>query len=183
VDGPITSGPPPDDHPFVAALNPEGDPGKSPVRLVGYVGSRTEETLRLYFDLNLQSYYEVPTEAVVGHAKLDPEVRESPDVLFVSPDARIQLVRVSTQSLEAAYLRGALASAYLPGTAVAADGRAAAAAVGGDVSRITAVYPYCTTNVRSCLTGAALLAAATGEEVAAITKVPPYCTTPARPCA
>jgi hypothetical protein len=106
-------------HPLVARLNPDPDSPRDLAVVVGYIGpSKDRETVRIYTDLSFRSYVEAPREAVASTEPTDREDPDSPTRVYLEASAKVNVVQSSSQSVEASYLQGSIASQYLGGAAV-----------------------------------------------------------------
>lgn len=88
-------------NPLVAKLleSAEGEPITS---LEGYIGPSEEAKIRLYTDLQLNEYIDLPEEAVL-HAE-EPDQAEGRVRLWLRADARVQIISTRTTSAQAARL-------------------------------------------------------------------------------
>lgn len=130
-------------HPLVLRLRGEAEEPASRVMLTGYLGPAPQrpDAVRLYLDLEFQSYYVLPRAAVLATEPADPKDENSPTIVFVEAAAKLELVQVSTQTVEASYLRGAIAESHL----------AQAMAVGIEPSPKYTPHIVITRLVQSCL--------------------------------
>lgn len=137
-------------HPLVAEGNADPDNIEAPpevVSLVGYIGpSRRDGYIRLYQDLSFRNYYEIPGESVVGTSPVNPDDENSPTQVRVEPDARVEVVTVSVQSVEARYLSGSISSGFLGAAAAAGTGAQAAQLC----TNITTYMPSCVAQQPLC---------------------------------
>ena len=109
--------------PIVRELNPGGDDMHGSVSLAGYVGpSRTSGNIRLYTDLSFNTYYELATTAVVSRSRVNKSDDDSPSVLRIRGDSRLQLVNVSSRTVEAGALDGTICREHFPTAARGAHG-------------------------------------------------------------
>jgi hypothetical protein len=75
-------------HPALERLLKNSKDGEPTVQLKGYVIQSSPETVRLYWDLTLSRYFEIPLSAVVDQVQgTDPE--KDPVTLYVRASARI----------------------------------------------------------------------------------------------
>jgi hypothetical protein len=99
-------------HPLVKALNP--DPAKPPQRttkLFGYPGDSPEEgATRLWLDLDLTSYVDVPNEAFLYSQTLPDDAGT---ILWVAADAKLGFGSVSSHAVQAEFVTGALLTAHM----------------------------------------------------------------------
>ena len=89
------------------------DPANPPdtVQVLGYLArSSRDGFLRIYRDLSLCMYCEVPEKHVLYSAKADPEHEEQPTLIIL--DASAKLTIIQSQTVEASFLKGSIASAY-----------------------------------------------------------------------
>src|SRR5215203_5942669 len=137
-------------HPLVARLRgPVEDDEASPpnvVALTGYLGpSKSGDNVRLYTDLTFRSYYEIPRTAVRNTIPSKDE--DGPSQVWVDAGARIEIVQISRQSVEAGYLAGSITGSFMGGA-----GRAAAAVGGQQPLCLTVVTAVPTDCGQVCLT-------------------------------
>jgi hypothetical protein len=104
-------------NPVLAKLKPTADDDRQFLVLTGYVGETTDGTVRLYENLDLRTYFEIPIKDIVWAEKLIPGLQASTTLLVI--DAATQGTRVTSAArhVEAGYLRGLIASRYLRGAA------------------------------------------------------------------
>ncbi len=103
-------------HQVVVKLLGDADPSRDLVVLVGYFGpSKKRDSVRLYLDLDFRAYFELPRGWIVSTDQVDPDDENSPTRVIVEVTAELELVQISRQRLEAAYLQGSITSAYLGG--------------------------------------------------------------------
>jgi hypothetical protein len=103
----------------------EGPPSGR-VRLVGYFGpSKKKGCCRLYLSLDFCSFIEIPLDCILHHEPVDAANENGPSQVYVDPAIKLDLVQVSTQSMEASFLQGNIASSYLAGAAAYEMGRSA----------------------------------------------------------
>jgi hypothetical protein len=82
-------------------------------QLVGYVGeSRDPDQVRIYADLDFNTYYEVARSDVIRTKPVDESYDESPTVVLVRSSADVALVSVSRIKGSASYLSGGLRNRY-----------------------------------------------------------------------
>lgn len=115
------SGPKIELHPLVEALVP--DPSQPPERttkLFGYPGKSPDaKSTRLWLDLDLSSYVDVPNDAI-RYSKTLPD--DAGTILWVVADASLQYGSVTSHQTQADFLSGGIATAYLGGAGPAAPG-------------------------------------------------------------
>lgn len=113
-------------HPLVQRLQPDIDDINVPpdvVSLIGYIGtSKKPDHIRLYRDLSFNNYYEIPTSGVASTAALNPDDENSPTVVNVYADTKVEVITISAQSVEARYLSGSISSGALGGPAQIGSG-------------------------------------------------------------
>jgi hypothetical protein len=103
-----------DTHPLVNKLHPNPDEIPDIVALVGYLGpSRKDDCVRLYSDLTFRNYYEIPTSGILATSQTNAGDENSPTSVHVSADTRLEAVSISSQNIEASYLKGSIASSHL----------------------------------------------------------------------
>jgi len=109
-------------HPLVTKLLGDTDPPRNLVVLVGYCGpSKKPDSVRLYLGLDFRAYYEIPRGGIIPTEPIDSQDENSPTKVVVEATTRLELVQVSRQSVEASFLQGGIASAYLGGTTEAQE--------------------------------------------------------------
>ena len=129
-------------HPLIAALGVDasGIPERT-ARLVGYPGpSAADDTVRLWLGLDFSSYVDIPNSAI-RFSKSLPE--DWGTVIWVSADTVLNYTSVTSRSVQADFLNGAITSAHL----------ALAAAVPGNESPLTpaaALSTVCSVPVSCC---------------------------------
>jgi hypothetical protein len=108
-------------HPLVEALVP--DPSQPPERttkLFGYPGKSPEaKATRLWLDLDLSSYVDVPDDAIRYHRTLPDDAGT---ILWVVADASLQYGSVTSHQTQADFLSGGITTAYLGGAGPAGPG-------------------------------------------------------------
>ena len=125
---PSPPGPPDQDitittHPLVAKLLGDSDPPGKYVTVVGYFGpSRTKGNVRLYLSHEFCAYLEIPTGGILSTEPVDRDDENSPTRVYLEKSTTVELVQVSSLSLEASFLEGSIASAFLPGAMDAEGG-------------------------------------------------------------
>jgi hypothetical protein len=85
--------------------------------LQGYVGEEKDGIVKIYPQLDLRTYFNVPTGDIV-FAEVTASSPLSPTKLVIKSTAKIEVVKISVQSYEAGFLAGAIAAANLPGAQV-----------------------------------------------------------------
>jgi hypothetical protein len=109
-------------HPLVAKLHADPDELTQLVALVGYLGpSKKTGYVRLYADLTFRNYYEIPAGGILSTTPADAEDENSPTTVHVAGDTQVERVSVTSQSTEARFLQGSIASSYLSGAGADAD--------------------------------------------------------------
>ena len=89
-------------------------------------------------NLTFRNYYEIPTEGIVSTSPADASDENSPTTVHVSGGTQVDRVSVTSQSTEARFLQGSIASDYLAGAGVGSGrgaGREAGRPARGDTSR------------------------------------------------
>ncbi len=99
-------------NPLLQALKPRPDDQRQFIILHGYIDTVTEQTVTIYPDLDLRCYLEIPRGEIVWAERSVPGQQSSPTKLVVSATASINRV-VSSQQVEAGYLKGAISSKSL----------------------------------------------------------------------
>lgn len=106
-------------HPLVAKLHADPDELTNLVALVGYLGpSKRAGSVRLYLDLTFRNYYEILTEGIVSTSPAAAGDENSPTTVHVTGSTQVDKVSVTSQSTEARFLQGSIASGYLAGAGV-----------------------------------------------------------------
>jgi hypothetical protein len=96
-------------HPLVTKLLPDLDHPHEAVVLVGYLGhSKTPDLIRLYPDLDFQTYIEIPKSAIINHSQVQSPSDVEPTKLVVDAKAPLEFV----QCRDASVLQGAIASRF-----------------------------------------------------------------------
>jgi hypothetical protein len=99
-------------HPLVTKLRGDSDTPPSLVALIGYFGpSKKADSIRLYPSLDFQSYFEIPTAAIVATTPVDADDEDSPTVVHVKAGTPVDSVQTSTQPVES-YLQGGITGAH-----------------------------------------------------------------------
>jgi hypothetical protein len=130
-------------HPLVANVDPSEiePPPPELATLVGYLGpSRRDGSIRLYRDLTFRNFYEIPSDGIVSTKPVNPDDENSPTLVQVDPDTKVEVVNVSVQSVEARYLSGSISGGLY---GAAAGGAADAQAAGTLCGNITTYMPSC----------------------------------------
>jgi hypothetical protein len=131
----------PEPHPLVKELLGEADPPGDLVLLVGYFGPPKKPGYkRLYLGLDFQAYFEIPEDGIVRAVPVDSNPY-SPTHVIVKAATRLELVKVSSQVIEASYLQGGIASANLGGAIGAQAASAAAASPIATQPQIAPLHP------------------------------------------
>jgi hypothetical protein len=103
--------------------------------LVGYptTSDRGDSYRRLYFTPDLSAYVDISTQDIVTTQPLSPDVSPlGAIVVWVKRDARLHFTRTASasQQLQAGFLQGEIARAYLPQTGWAGLGAASGTGCG-----------------------------------------------------
>jgi hypothetical protein len=105
-----------DHHPLVEAL--ASDPSQPPqpaAKLFGFPGPAAEaDSTRLWLDLDLTSYVDVPDDAIVHHHNLE---NHGGTILWVEPSAKLSHSTTRSQEVEAEFLGGPISQANLAAAA------------------------------------------------------------------
>jgi hypothetical protein len=106
-------------HPLVEALASDpNQPPKPATRLFGYPGPAADsKSTRLWLDLDLSSYVDVPNDAILHSQTLD---NEEGTILWVDPAATLTHSTPQAQEVQAEFLGGAIAQRNLAGASAAA---------------------------------------------------------------
>ncbi|MGH9822293.1 MAG: hypothetical protein ACREDR_03390 [Blastocatellia bacterium] len=108
-------------HPLVEKHHPNPNEIRDVVSLAGYIGpSNTAGNVRLYSDLTFQHYYEIPRSGIVSTSSLNADDENSPTTVDLKPDTKLQQVSISSQSVEASFLKGAISGGFLGAASAAA---------------------------------------------------------------
>jgi len=103
-------------HPLVEALVP--DPSQPPVkatRLFGYPGAGTDDgTTRLYQDLDLTSFVDIPNDAILHSQTLE---NDAGTLVWVDPSATVRHSTVQSHEVQADFLSGGIQEAHLAAAA------------------------------------------------------------------
>jgi hypothetical protein len=84
------------------------------VSLTGFVGpSKNPDNVRLYADLSFTSYLEIPKGTVLGRTRVRQDDENSPSLLRVRSDAKLEYRSVVAHSIEASALAGAITAAHM----------------------------------------------------------------------
>jgi hypothetical protein len=106
-------------HPLIKHIQEHETEPQSGTVLVGYPGpSPKAGFVRLYFQLDLRAYVEIPEDSILHHAPVEPDNEAGPMKVVVTGSAKIEVVRV----LEAAFLQGSIASGYPVGNQPVSSG-------------------------------------------------------------
>lgn len=106
-------------HPLVAKFRPDPNVApETPPNLVtyrGYLGkAKDRDYVRLYLDLTLTEYYEIPREEVVSTQPVNPDDEDSPTDVRVSVSSKILKIKEeSTMSQGSRFLGGPISSGHL----------------------------------------------------------------------
>ena len=100
-------------HPLVAKLlGDQAEPGREVV-LAGYIGpSASPDRVRLYLDLGLNRYVDIPTDAIRDTWQSDPDDENSPTQVAVDGAAELDHVTVARQTAGARFLQGPIVDEY-----------------------------------------------------------------------
>lgn len=91
-------------HPLVEALASDPDQPKRATRLFGFPGPSAERgSTRLWLDLELTSYLDVPDDAILHHRTLDDD---RGTVLWVDPEATLKHSAPREREVQAEFLEG-----------------------------------------------------------------------------
>jgi hypothetical protein len=95
---------------------------KDVVVLAGHLGpSNRDGHVRLYPELDYRTYFEVPKTAILRRERLEPAPGGKPTRIVVDASAKLEVVQIVEQTIEASFLRGPIASAHSLGTGQARD--------------------------------------------------------------
>jgi hypothetical protein len=79
------------------------------VEVVGYIGpSPKTGTFRVYPQLDLRSYFEIPADSLIHHAPVDASDGSGPSRVLIAGSTKLEIVQV----VDARFLRGYIASAH-----------------------------------------------------------------------
>lgn len=87
----------PEIHPLIRELIPHGPGGV--VSLAGYIGPSDRGVLRLYADLGLRTYVELPLDSVVRVVP-DREDRNGPSVVLFRTEAEVTYTQTATMRVD-----------------------------------------------------------------------------------
>ncbi len=103
-------------HPLVNKYHEDPNVLRDFVTLVGYIGpSNKPDHVRVYADLSFRNYYEVPTSGVVATTPTDSNDPNSPTRVDVNAKTHMEVVSISSQTVEASFLQGSIVSGYMSG--------------------------------------------------------------------
>ena len=134
------------EDPLVAALVPDPSAGPPDTTVLhGYVGkSTTANSWRLYLDATLASYVEVAEDNVLHHT----QIADGGTLVWVPKSLELQVTTVSSTTIQAEFLSGAIAAGRMQPTARAA-GAPAAAALPRSVG-CPSIFTNCTSKILRC---------------------------------
>jgi hypothetical protein len=94
-------------HPILDRITKKGEPSEVVV-VVGFLGATDDTNLvRIYLDLSLRAYLEVPVGKVLYVEKFDPSDETQPTRIIVASDCNLKFV----QTFEASFITGSIVSA------------------------------------------------------------------------
>ncbi len=103
-------------HPLVNKYHEDPNVLRDFVTLVGYIGpSNKPDHVRVYADLSFRNYYEVPSSGVVATTPTDSNDPNSPTRVDVNAKTHMEVVSISSQTVEASFLQGSIVSGYMSG--------------------------------------------------------------------
>jgi len=134
------------EHPLVAALvpNPSAEPPDSAV-LHGYVGKSTKaNSWRLYLDATLASYVEISENDILYHKEI---ADDGGTLVWVPKSIELKVTRVSSTTIQAEFLSGAIAAGRMRPT-----GRANVGALAAGVRSVgcPSIFTSCTSQILPC---------------------------------
>jgi hypothetical protein len=134
------------EHPLVAALvaDPNAGPPDTTV-LHGYVGKSTRaDSWRLYLDATLASYVEVSESDILHHKEI---ADDGGTLVWVPKSLELKVTRVSSTSIQAEFLSGAIAAGRMRPT-----GRAnvLSPALGVRSVGCPSIFTNCTSQILPC---------------------------------
>lgn len=103
------------EHPLVTALAPDPEAGPPNTSVLhGYVGkSTTPNSWRLYLDATLASYVELAEGDILHHKEL---ADEGGTLVWVPKSLELKVTRVSSTTIQAEFLSGAIAAGRMRAT-------------------------------------------------------------------
>ncbi|GGZ01718.1 hypothetical protein GCM10010300_52180 [Streptomyces olivaceoviridis] len=99
-------------HPLIERLEQAGALGKHVTTVVGFLGKTQNGKARIYLDLSLTTYCEVPADAIVMVAPVDDADDTSPQLIWLESTAQVRLVNTAEISAEAQYISGGIRDRY-----------------------------------------------------------------------
>jgi len=133
------------EHPFVAALVPDASAGPPDSTVLhGYLGKSTrDKSWRLYLDATLASYVEVSEEDILHHSEI---ADDGGTLVWVPKSLELKVTMVSSTTIQAEFLSGAISAGRMQPTAQAnVSARAAVPSVG-----CPSILNNCTTRILPC---------------------------------
>jgi hypothetical protein len=99
-------------HPLVEALIPDpGQPPQKTTQLFGYPGASTDAgSTRLYLDLELTSYVDIPTDAIQHSQTLE---NDQGTIVWVDPSATLRYSSTQSHEVQADFLTGGIQEQHL----------------------------------------------------------------------
>jgi hypothetical protein len=134
------------EHPLVTALapNPIAGPAESAV-LHGYIGKSTKaNNWRLYLDATLASYVEVSEDDILHHQEI---ADNGGTIVWVPKSIELTVTRVSSTTIQAEFLSGAIAAGRLRPTERAGVGTPA---IGVASVGCPSIFTNCTSQILAC---------------------------------
>jgi len=100
-------------NPVITAIAPEPLDYRHYSVVVGYVGEVSSDTVQVYPQLDLRTYFQIPRTAIVFAEPVNSDQQSSPTKLVVDATAQIDVVKVNSRSIEAGFLAGSIAASNL----------------------------------------------------------------------
>jgi hypothetical protein len=135
------------EDPRVAALVPDPSAGPPDTTVLhGYVGKSTKDDCwRLYLDANLASYVEVLENDIVHHTQI---ADDGGTLIWVPKSLELKVTTVSSGTIQAEFLSGAIAAGRMQATRPANVASAAAARV--RTVGCPSILNNCTSQILAC---------------------------------
>jgi hypothetical protein len=96
-------------HELIKKLLAHKPESQDVVEVVGYIGpSPKTGTFRVYPQLDLRSYFEIPAGSLIHHAPVDASDESGPSRVLIAGSTKLEIVHV----VDARFLRGYIASAH-----------------------------------------------------------------------
>ncbi|MFI5454281.1 MAG: hypothetical protein ACHRXM_02420 [Isosphaerales bacterium] len=100
-------------NPVMAGIEPKPLDYRHYAVLVGYVGEVSSDTVQVYPQLDLRTYFQIPRDAIVYAEPVNPSQQSSATKLVVDATVKIEVVKAYSRSIEAGFLAGSIAASNL----------------------------------------------------------------------